>query len=241
VEYIAAGLVRNQGLKSLDIMWRISFPAKRCIGTLATVNLFKVLQINNSLEELKFMYRADVEMECCEDLRDSLEKMLVQNTVLHDLRLNPFMFSESNFGWLLAAEGIASGLQSNSSLTHLSVGNDVWAMIPPYFLGDNLTQLLKAVANHPSLTSLSIWTGNLRNERIRGILAVLSSSNTLLSLTIQTNTDTSNVLPTLHKLAAVAIDCSIPQHEKGIITCNGRKISFEFQLLYCEISYKIQT
>ena len=194
-----------------------------------SVNLFKVLQINNSLEELTFMYAADLEIECCEVLKDSFEKMLDQNTVLRDLRLNPFMFSESKSGWLLAAEGIASGLQSNSSLTHLSVEKYVWAVTPPCFLGDTLTQLLKAVANHPSLTSISIWTGYLWEEHIRGILGVLSSSNTQFSFVIYTNTDTSNVLPSLRKLAAVAIDCSIPQHEKGIITCNGRKISFEFE------------
>ena len=98
------------------------------------------------------------------------------------------MFSESNFGWLLAAEGIASGLQNNSSLTYLSVEKYVWAVTPPCFLGDTLTQLLKAVANHPSLASFSIWTGNLREEYIRGILGVLSSNNTLLSLAIQTTT-----------------------------------------------------
>jgi len=106
VECIAAGLVRNQGLKSLDtgIMWNLDMLSCRnintgvCIGTLAAVNLFKVLQINSTLEELKFMYSADVEMECCEVLRDSLEKMLAQNTVLRVLRLIPFMFSESNFG-----------------------------------------------------------------------------------------------------------------------------------------------
>ena len=238
VEYIAAGLVRNQGLKPLDIMWKISFPAKGCIGMLAAVNLFKVLQINNSLEELRFSYTADLEIGCSEILRDSFEKM-AQNTVLHDLRLKPVMFSKSNSGWLLAAKGIASGLRRNSSLTHLSVENDISAWIPPCFLGETLTQLLKAVSNHHSLTSLSVWTGNLRNEHIRGILGVLSSSNTLLSLTIQTNTDTSNVLPSFHKLAAVAIDCSIPQHEKGIITCNGRKICFEFELCHHVILYKI--
>lgn len=236
VECIAAGLVRNQGLKSLDtsIMWSLDMLSCRnigtgvCIGTLAAVNLFKVLQINSTLEELKFMYSADVEVECCEVLRDSLEKMLAQNTVLRVLRL--ITFSESNLGWLLAAEGIASGLQSNSSLTHLSVENYEWAGTPPWFLGDTLTQLLKAVVKHPSLTSLSIWTGNLHKEHIRGILGVFSSSNTLLSLTIKTTTDTTNVLPTLHKLAAVALGCSVWWHKKGIITCNGRKIKFSFQV-----------
>ena len=141
------------------------------------------------------------------------------------------MFSESNFGWLLAAEGIASGLQNNSSLTYLSVEKYVWAVTPPCFLGDTLTQLLKAVANHPSLASFSIWTGNLREEYIRGILGVLSSSNTQFSFVIYTNTDTTNVLPSLHKLAAVAIDHNVPEHVKGIITCEGRRILFEFKLL----------
>ena len=143
VECIAAGLVRNKGLKSLDtgIMWNLDMLSCRnintelCVGTLAAVNLFKVLQINNSLEELKFMYSANVEMECCEILRDSLEKMLAQNTVLRVLRLIPFMFSESNLGWLFAAKGIASGLHSNSSLTHLSVENYEMAGTPPWFLG----------------------------------------------------------------------------------------------------------
>ena len=157
--------------------------------------------------------------------------MLAQNTVLHDLRLRPLLFTKSNSGWLIASKGIASGLQSNSSLTHLSVDDNFMGEIPPCFLGDTLTQLLKAVANHPSLTSLSIWTGNLRDEHIRGILRVLSSSITLLSLIIKTNKDTTNVLPSLHKLAAVAIDHNVPEHVKGIITCEGRRILFEFKLL----------
>ena len=228
VEYIAAGLVCNQGLKLLDISCKISFPKRVSVGTLAAVNLFKVLEINNGLEELSFTYTADLEIECSVVLRDSLEKMLLQNTVLRDLRLKPVL-PKSNSGWLLAAKGIASGLHSNSSLTHLSVDNNISAWIPPAFLGDTLTQLLKAAANHPSLTSLSIWTGNLRDEHVRGILGAFSSRNPLLSLTIRTSTDTANVLPSLHKLAAVTIDHNFPQHEKGIISCNGRKISFEFE------------
>jgi len=123
------------------------------------------------------------------------------------------------------------------------VENYEWAGTPPWFLGGTFTQLLKAVANHPSLTSLSIWTGNLQEEHIRGILGVLSSSNTLLSLTIKTSTDTTNVLPTLHKLATVALDCSVRWHKKGIIICNGRKIkfSFEFESSHDVLLYEILT
>lgn len=136
VESVARGLAFNSTLKylSIDAIFSVDanlgvLSAPDLAGILATLNVFKALQINSSLKQFSFTFRLDRELECVETLGDSIEHMLVENKHIECLSLSLLVGSPIlNLFDLLSylEKAIATGLTQNSVLSELYVYGELF-------------------------------------------------------------------------------------------------------------------